>query len=167
MKYRNDFVSNSSSCSFIVYDPQKAFELLVTDFDDQLFNDSYSFQELGARLTVDSKYADEFNSVLEKYGENPYQSESWEDKNNIEFLNIYFISVYKIFKFHRELFNHIISFEIVSESDYEDRHVLEMLNMLYLYFEKYNVNIDDCDSNIDIDKRIDHLYAELIKKFYQ
>lgn len=128
MKARNDFVSNSSSSSFVVNDVLK-FKQLLSAWSN---NDVYDIKELKIYAYVDIKHKKQFerysSSIHGEFNEKLSMSFSMED----------------FFNMPDEDISKISSIDI--SCDDFDRYENLMLSVLKKALEKNGINVDSSDS---------------------
>lgn len=162
MKFRTDFVSNSSSCSFVINEPLKAVENLLKTFTKTQLDRSAAFSALRLIITIKNEKEQEFEQELKKYNTNYYAYSN--NDHAYHYSSVHFSDLFSMVKTNRNLLQYIISIDVMCD-DFEQEYV-EFLKVLYQYFEKCNIQVDDSESEIPFENRSDALLAEMLKKIY-
>lgn len=149
MKIRSDFVSNSSSSSFIVKGNAKKAIKLIND----LGNIPYPVDSnLSFGITYKHKDADE---IYEELLETEYEYNSmnyWDEdrKDDPEAIEHCYIQLYKleeVLKDKNPILDKIVTFSIVTSEN--DTLAMVVLNMLYRYFQKKGLEVDASETEVD------------------
>lgn len=177
MKFRSDYVSNSSSCSFVISEPSKAFQQLQKDFSDVLDCVPYDFYELEVCISAKRKDMADIYGIFHEsdwkedsdYG---YWAREQKAKDPEEVVDCWEFDLEQIFRFVRDweaepvqmVFDKIVSIRISTDDAYQGR--VNYLRLLYLYFEKAGMKIDCHDSEIQLeaDESAKNFMAALMRK---
>lgn len=155
MKIRTDFVSNSSSCSFIIENINKMFSILKAFEDIEI---PYSFEdELSIRISVKYKnYKKLKNIISSENDEYDYLNEI--DEHLEECIKKYPDDIYQcgIYTNLNQLINLCCKNneeikELIENIDFSSENYgygLINLKLLYNFFEKNNCNPNDKDSEL-------------------
>ena len=176
MKVRNDFVSNSSSCSFVLTEPVAAFSLLKQDFNEVLDYVPYDFYELEVTIAAKRKdmsliynmfHNEEWKEPDDWYSRSSFAGESHKLKDPEEVLYEYGFELEQIFRMVqtwdedvvKDVFNKVIELRVSTEDSNQGR--VNYLRLLYLYFKNVGVDVSTEDSEIalEADKKKDFMCA--------
>lgn len=162
MKIRNDFVSNSSSCSFTVSDVNRLVDIFK-DIGQMSYNDNDNFE-----IAVDCSKAD-YPSLYYHFNERQPTSRyyDWDhyDNNSVAF-NVSggfntFINVWN--ESNDDIKSKIMGFTITCD-DYKDSQVA-LLKLMYTFCKLHNLDPKTNYSEISFDETInDNFTVKLISK---
>lgn len=150
MKTRNDFVSNSSSCSFIVYDVKKSLELFK-----KLGDFPYQLDDFDIRIAYKHKYAkDIYKAFRVRDPEIENRNYYWDNHREIdpdEIEYFYDTNVYDLYelieKNDTDIFNKI---EYIDFSCHNDNQLnTGIICLLYNYFKKHGLKVNCEDTEIE------------------
>lgn len=149
MKIRSDFVSNSSSSSFIVKgDVKRAIKML-----DDLGEIPYPVDSnLSFMVTYKHRDASEiYDKLLETKYElnsmNYWDEDRKDDPENIEYCYVNLYVLVEALKDNNPVLDKILNFSIVSSEN--DTMAMIVLNMLYKYFQKKGFEVDASETEVD------------------
>lgn len=148
MKTRNNFVSNSSSCSFIIEDLTSLNNLLKTTFGNDIsiswaIDDKISVSLYGRKQVLESIV--ELLEIDKSYISHSFGSS---DKDEYALENIYLSLLFKI---SDDLLQKC-KFALISCEDSDPNSVL-VVKMLYMFFKNNRIEIkDNSDSDLNLDK---------------
>ena len=154
MKTRLDFVSNSSSCSFMVSNPRDAIALFKREFKKCISSLPYEFDDIDFALHGSKDDLEKIQRAIE-YGT---VCSLYDNDNNYE---LYGISLHGVLNIPVKLLGKVTSMSISAE-DYKDGHVM-FIRLLRAFFSKNGIKTEDCgDTSSGIDG--DDFMLELMRK---
>ena len=186
MKIRSDFVSNSSSCSFIIKDHNdiKKFINLCSKLDSPL-NIGDSYDEITTYITLDNRVnKEEIRNILGRIfdsasDESDGDIKTVEDKTKTQYVNYYIgygdsgfsIPIHHLKYFNRSLIDNISSIDVdIGEDRQLHSSTLSPQLMFLLIMKIIGIRIDDSRSdrycnpeNMDFDsneKFIEFIFKE-------
>lgn len=154
MKMRGGFVSNSSSCSFMVSNPRDAIVLFKLEFKKCISSLPYEFDDIDFALHGGKDDLEKICNAIE------YGNISSLYDNNSEH-ELYGISLHGILNIPAKLLRKATSM-VVSSEDYKDKNVI-FIRLLRAFFTKNGIKTEDCgDTSSGIDG--DDFMLELMRK---
>jgi len=175
MKLRSDFVSNSSSCSFIVRDVHKAASVIAEDLAE-LFDDMpYDIWEIDVGISAKRK---DMRSLYELFKREEYREPQpfywngeYENPDPEEDITEYGFSIDTILRSLADKsivadprFSLINSICLVAD-DYQSQ-LVTYLYLLYKYLKSRDVNVDDSESEHEMGDYDNRFIGTLMRKIY-
>lgn len=165
MKTRLDFVSNSSSSSFVVNDFNKFIDAFSVDFAGIDFD--WQFEE---KVTVHFSCKERDAAALEKYFNDvdyiykPYGDWDYDHKWKIELDDeheFWGVSLSKLIDCDKDILSKIDSKIVISTSEENDEFGKMMLRLLMKYCKHKGIDVDDSESEVSFNGEEDDFFTRL------
>ena len=154
MKMRTSFVSNSSSCSFIVDSPKDAIMLFKREFKKCISSIPYSLDDIDFILHGSKEVLERIHNAIE-YGS---MSSLYDSVGEHELSGI---SLHGVLNIPAKLLSKVTSI-VISAEDYRDNDVM-FIRLLRAFFTKNGIKTEDCgDTSSGLDR--DNFILELMRK---